>query len=95
MVWPLPGGRGRTCRARPVSIVGIASGKLHYVYGLNNQGRESSRDRCTHDGKNSKALCLTEKELRMELVMVAGFALGMGLIGAFYALECFLHTLGE
>ena len=31
----------------------------------------------------------------MELVMVAGFALGMGLIGAFYALECFLHTLGE
>jgi hypothetical protein len=37
MVWPSPGGRGRTCRARPVEIVGIASGKLHYGYDLINQ----------------------------------------------------------
>jgi hypothetical protein len=31
MVWPSPGGRGRTCRAQPVDIVGIASEKLHYL----------------------------------------------------------------
>ena len=37
MVWPSPGGRGRTCRAQPVEIVGIASKKLHYGYGLINQ----------------------------------------------------------
>jgi hypothetical protein len=37
MVWLLPGGRGRTCRAQPVEIVGIASGKLHYGYCVINQ----------------------------------------------------------
>jgi hypothetical protein len=31
MVWLSPGGRGRTCRAQPVDIVGIASEKLHYL----------------------------------------------------------------
>jgi hypothetical protein len=38
MVWLLPGGRGRTCRAQPVEIVGIASGKLHYLSRRFNQG---------------------------------------------------------
>jgi hypothetical protein len=54
MVWLLPGGRGRICRARQPSIVGITDLELHYGYGLNNQGRESSRRRCTSYGKASE-----------------------------------------
>ncbi len=34
--------------------LGIECCKLHYVYGLNNQGRESSRRRCTSYGKASE-----------------------------------------